>query len=60
MEPKCNCGTFCEFTIVITGYPAPTEASRRIAAMYQEIPLLFDVDAAERIGDACVGELEGL
>lgn len=35
-----------------------TAASRMIAAMREEIPLLFDADAAERLGDAAVRELE--
>lgn len=35
----------------------PTEAARMIAAMYEEIPLTFDVRKAERIGDRCVRRL---
>jgi hypothetical protein len=57
----CDCTSYASVSVEITGYPTyHTEASRMIAALDSELPLLFDVRKAERLGDACVGELEGI
>ena len=66
MEPhKCDCHLPGKFTIVISGVPAYvpggwTEAGVMISNMNEEIPLLFPVAKAERLGDRCVRELERL